>query len=164
MFYRISIFLIILLALSGCATMRDRPTLERMDYWFKKVKYVEIIESEKTPEELLSAARESGCQRWDTNSTGTAVVGPNAYAPVSVTVGFSVDSGIFDSGGTWAGLNADAMASHDVVMSFKAFPVNGGSKIEVAPVKKGMRDELKRSVEEGKLFCTWLKFSNPWRM
>jgi hypothetical protein len=64
-------------------------------------------------------------------------------------VGFSVDSGIFDSGGTWAGLNADAMASHDVVMSFKAFPVNGRSKIEVAPVKKGMRDELKRSVEEG---------------
>ena len=154
----------ILITLSGCSSMRDRPTLERMDDWFTKVKYVETFESKKTPEELLSAVRNSVCQNWDTTSTGTAVIGPNAYAPVSATVRFSIDSGVFSTGGVWGGLNADSLASYEVVMSFKAFPLNGGSTVQVAPVNKGMVDEMKHAVEDGKLFCLWRRFSNPWRM
>jgi hypothetical protein len=160
----IAVILSILFTLSGCSTMRDRPTLERMDLWFKKVKYVETFESSKSPEELLSAARKSGCQNWNTTNTGTAVLGPTAYAPVSVTVSFSVDSGVFGPGGVWAGLKSDAIANHDVVMAFKAYPFNGGSKVEVAPVKKGLVKDLRRDVEDGKLFCSWLYYSNPWRL
>lgn len=161
---RILVPITILLTLSGCSSIRDRPTLERMDDWFKKVKYVETFESKKTPEELLSAVRNSACQSWNTTSTGTAVIGPNAYAPVSATVRFSIDTGVFSTGGVWGGLNADSLASYEVVMSFKAFPSNGGSTVEVAPVKKGMVNEVKNSIEVGKLFCNWRRFSDPWRM
>jgi hypothetical protein len=161
---RILVFVTIMITLSGCSAMRDRPTLERMDDWFKKEKYVETFESKKTPEELLFTVQNSACQNWNTTSTGTAVLGPTAYAPVSATVRFSIDSGVFDTGGVWGGLNADSLASYEVVMSFKAFPLNGGSTVQVAPVKKGLLDELKNAVEDGKLFCLWRRFSNPWRI
>lgn len=150
--------------LSSCATMSNKPTIERMALWFNKPKYVEIFKSSKSVEELIASAQASPCQGEQINSSGTAVVGPNAYAPVSVTVYHTFDSGVLPDGGAWAALKHDAFGTHDVVMAFKVFPTPSGSRVEVAPVKDGVNDQLKASIEKGQLFCEWLLFSDPWRM
>ena len=150
--------------LCSCATMSNKPTIERMALWFNKPKYVETFESTKSVEELIAIAKSSPCQGERIESSGTAVVGPNAYAPVSVTVLHMFDAGMLPEGGAWAALKHDAFGSHDVVMAFKAFPTPSGSKVEVAPVKAGVSEQLKESIESGQLFCQWLLFSDPWRM
>jgi len=154
---------LLMISLCSCSTMSNKPTLERMALWFNKTKYVATLESAKSVEEVISLAKASPCQGKQIDSSGTAVVGPNAYAPISVTVIHRFDSGDLPDGGAWAALKHDAFGSHDVVMAFKAFPTPSGSRIEVAPVKSGVAEQLKQSIEKGQLFCQWQLFSDPWR-
>ncbi len=152
------------MALAGCATMSDRPSLERIDAWFARPKYVVEFESTKSPSELIDGLKASGCLSWSITSSGTAVVGPNAYAPVSVNATFTAAFGAEPDGSVWASLDYDASMVHDTALGVKAFPIESGSRVLVTPVKLGMNDQIKSHLEAGTLLCNWETFADRWRL
>jgi hypothetical protein len=149
--------------LTSCSTMANRPTTELMDRWFGKPKYIATFDSALSPTQLRQLAQDSPCQGGTINSTESAPVGPSTYSAVTVSVQRTAQYGDIAGRITWAALRFDSFGSHSVVMAFKAFPTADGSRVEVAPVKQGMAEEIKAHVERGHLFCNWLLFSDPWR-
>ena len=139
---------------SSCATSQSRPSIERMDRWFAKSKYVVEFNSEKTPQELIEGLRASNCQTEIGKTPGPAV--PD--------VKFAADYGVLPDGTHWASLNSDAPMMHDSVMGVMAKPTIVGSNVLVSPVKSGEARAIKLSLEAGILFCNWRAFSDPWRM
>jgi hypothetical protein len=160
----IKFLLLSIFAICGCATMKNKPALERIDRWFAKEKYVVQLNSSRTPAELKQVFINAPCRSSKVDSTATAVVGAGATAPVSVTVYFSAHIGDLPDGGVWASVNSDALMTHDSVLGIKVIPSPTGSSISVTPVKRGMDEALLGSIERGKIFCIWRTFSDPWRL
>lgn len=150
--------------LVSCAAMPDRPTVERMDRWFSKPKYVIEFESEKAPSLLIIALKQSNCQGESKRSSLVLPAGQNIFVPVSAQVHFRADYGNESTGMEWASLNFDSWNSRDSVMAVRAYPLGGGSRVLVAPVRQGIDAEIKASLESGSLFCDWYDFVNKWRM
>ncbi len=162
--FRLALITTICVSMTGCATMRDRPTVERIDDWFAKTKYVIEIQSTQTPQELMDGLKQAPCQDGTVDSSGTAVVGPNAYAPVSVSVRFYTDFGTYPDGSLWASMNSSSLMMHDSVMAVRAFATDTGSRVLITPVVREKNDEIKSQLEAGLLLCNWRLYVDPWRM
>jgi hypothetical protein len=158
---RIIFPILALFILNGCADLQNRPTSILIRASLAKPKQTIVLDSRKTPSELIALLTQGDCASGLRTTSGTAVVGANSYAPVRSSVYFSLENGKNADGSVWIGLRMDGMI-HVLAAGMELRPNNGGTQITVTKIDKTKSASIQREIEAGSYFCDWRSYDYPY--
>jgi len=160
---RILLMALAVLALTSCATMRDRPTDVMVTQQLAKEKKLVRFSSSLTPEQLREKATQTDCGKETKDMTSIMPVIGVGYIGVGGTYDYTVHSGIFPDGVAYVALRTTNGTLHGSPMGYTMKAAGEGrSDVTVYAADKRKTDEIRSHVEAGTLFCHWRDYSYPY--
>ena len=160
---RILLMVLAVLALTSCATMRDRPTDVMVTQELAKEKKLVRFSSPLTPEQLREKATQTDCGKETKVMTSIMPVFGVGVVGVTGTYDYTVHSGTFPDGVAYVALRNTNGTFHGTPMGFTMKAVDAGrSEVTVYAADKRKTDEIRTHVEAGTLLCHWRDYSYPY--